>query len=246
MSHTTPLNTTTQMVQLAQKYCESYHDGKIRKGNSQPYSSHPFRVRDLLLKLGHDDEITQCIALLHDILEDTALSEQELYYVFGYEIYFGVCTLSRNITIPKMMPEIHLNPPPLFSSINQRSCSLLNREHITLFTDPKKQENSHYKERIFHSADHIKRIKIADQIDNTSDLHVLSSNGIQRKLEDSLHFYIPLALQLDPRLANMLSQNIFEYVNPQHFQEKFRTRYNLTPTNIITSSTHPLHSFVMQ
>lgn len=83
-------------VLLARKYCEHYHQGQVRKGSNLAYSTHPIEVSAILLKYGYDDEITQCIALLHDTVEDSELRMDEIQKIFGYEIANGVYILSRN------------------------------------------------------------------------------------------------------------------------------------------------------
>ena len=86
----------TNLITLAKKYCEHYHEGQFRKGSNLPFSTHPIAVAGILSKYGYADEVTQCIALLHDTVEDSELRMNEIQEVFGYEISHGVYILSRN------------------------------------------------------------------------------------------------------------------------------------------------------
>lgn len=84
-------------IELARKYCVHYHDGQFRKGSNLPYYTHPFAVADILARYGYDDPVTQCIALLHDAVEDSKLKMDEINEVFGYEVSNGVYVLSKNM-----------------------------------------------------------------------------------------------------------------------------------------------------
>lgn len=86
----------TNLITLAKEYCEHYREGQFRKGTNQPFSTHPIAVAGILSKYGYRDEITQCIALLHDTVEDSELRMNEIQEVFGYEISNGVYILSKN------------------------------------------------------------------------------------------------------------------------------------------------------
>jgi len=83
-------------VELAKEFCIHYHAGQFRKGSNQPYHSHPIALTEILAKYGYDDEVTQCMALLHDTVEDTALKLREIKEAFGFEIEHGVYILSKN------------------------------------------------------------------------------------------------------------------------------------------------------
>ena len=44
------------LVVLAEDYCKHYHGGQRRKGgNQEPYDTHPFAVRAILVDFGYDD-----------------------------------------------------------------------------------------------------------------------------------------------------------------------------------------------
>lgn len=83
-------------IDLARKYCLQYHKGQTRKFSDAPYSSHPYAVVEILDKYGYNDEVIQCIAYLHDAVEDTPLQMDEIMDVFGFEIANGVYIMSKN------------------------------------------------------------------------------------------------------------------------------------------------------
>ena len=62
------------LIKLAEEYCTYFHKPEKRKGgNQEPYKTHPFSVRDILVRYGYDDSETQAMALLHDTIENPVL-----------------------------------------------------------------------------------------------------------------------------------------------------------------------------
>lgn len=63
----------------------AYHHRDQKRKSGDPYITHPLAVATILAELGTDDE-TLCAALLHDTVEDTAYSLDELRGDFGETI----------------------------------------------------------------------------------------------------------------------------------------------------------------
>ncbi|WP_344862538.1 bifunctional (p)ppGpp synthetase/guanosine-3',5'-bis(diphosphate) 3'-pyrophosphohydrolase [Planomonospora alba] len=63
----------------------AYHHRDQKRKSGDPYITHPLAVATILAELGTDDE-TLCAALLHDTVEDTAYSLDELRADFGENI----------------------------------------------------------------------------------------------------------------------------------------------------------------
>lgn len=72
-------------VQLAISFCLEKHNGQKRKLINTPYAIHPISVSMLLFEIGEKDEII-ISALLHDIIEDTNTTIDEIIAVFGTEV----------------------------------------------------------------------------------------------------------------------------------------------------------------
>ena len=72
------------LTEKALIYAAMKHSGQTRK-NGTPYIWHPIRVAQQLLDAGYD-EICQAAGLLHDVLEDTDATEEELLAEFGTEV----------------------------------------------------------------------------------------------------------------------------------------------------------------
>ena len=86
----------TAMLQAAYELAAAAHNGQIRD-NGDPYISHPAAVADILAGYRLDDA-SIATALLHDVIEDTAVSRAELERRFGVEtanLVDGVTKLTR-------------------------------------------------------------------------------------------------------------------------------------------------------
>jgi len=76
------------------------HDGHVRKATAVPYLSHLLAVSGLVLEFGGDED--EAIAgLLHDTLEDTALTRAELEERFGPRVAEIVARCSDTEVQPK-------------------------------------------------------------------------------------------------------------------------------------------------
>ena len=56
-----------------------------KRSSGQPYIIHPLAVADILLDLGMDTD-TICVGLLHDVVEDTVMTDEEIREEFGPEV----------------------------------------------------------------------------------------------------------------------------------------------------------------
>src|SRR3972149_5775633 len=72
------------LIEKAYRFAETAHIGQKRK-SGEPYFVHPFAVGKTLAELNLDKE-TIAAGLLHDTLEDTGVSEEELTKEFGKNI----------------------------------------------------------------------------------------------------------------------------------------------------------------
>ena len=75
----------TGLIQEAFKIASHEHRDCVRKGTSIPYVSHLLAVSALVIEHG-GDEVQASAALLHDVLEDTAITELKLEELMGKEV----------------------------------------------------------------------------------------------------------------------------------------------------------------
>lgn len=91
------INKTGEMLYL----CVTAHHNQFDKGGN-PYAWHPIAVRNIALSIlgcagsPEDREAVECIALGHDLIEDTGITYEYLKDRFGYRIARGIQILSKD------------------------------------------------------------------------------------------------------------------------------------------------------
>lgn len=73
------------MIEKAAAFAVRAHEGKTRKGTKIPYSFHPFEAAVIVSGFTDDPEIISA-ALLHDVIEDTDVTYEELTGQFGKRV----------------------------------------------------------------------------------------------------------------------------------------------------------------
>ncbi len=147
--------------------------GTQKRVSGDPYFSHPVEVAAILTRFRPDD---QCIAaaLLHDTIEDTSVTREELCALFGEEtarMVDGVTKLSRL----EATEHLHNSTP--------------RERELT-----KQAEN--FRKLLLAVADDIRilLIKLADRVHNMRTLHFITSNAKRQRIaRETLELYAPLA-----------------------------------------------------
>lgn len=90
---------------------EIAHLTELRK-SGEPFVSHPIRIANALVSLGVEDEKILIVAILHDILEDTDITREELLDVFKEDIVTSIELLTKQegMTNDCYYENIYLNP----------------------------------------------------------------------------------------------------------------------------------------
>jgi GTP diphosphokinase / guanosine-3',5'-bis(diphosphate) 3'-diphosphatase len=91
----------TQKLLNALNYAAYKHRFQRRKGYEPvPYINHPIKVCSLLANCGVKDEVTLMAAILHDTLEDTDATTEEITGLFGAETTIIVLEMTDNMKLP--------------------------------------------------------------------------------------------------------------------------------------------------
>jgi GTP diphosphokinase / guanosine-3',5'-bis(diphosphate) 3'-diphosphatase len=136
----------TELVIKAAVYAAEKHKYQRRKGfNQVPYINHPLKVADLLISCGEDEEILILGSLLHDVIEDTDASKEEIAQLFGQEVSELVMEVTDNKELPytirkelqvKHAPELSLRAKKL--KIADKICNIQDIVHYPLRLDFRK------------------------------------------------------------------------------------------------------------
>ena len=82
------------LVDQATQYTARKHEGQYRRGLNVPYSTHLFGVARILKAANYEEDIVVA-GLLHDVLEDTDATEEEVRELFGDNILMLVKAVSE-------------------------------------------------------------------------------------------------------------------------------------------------------
>ena len=179
------------IIKKAYVYSAKVHEGQIRK-SGEPYLVHPLEVAGILAQL-RLDEASIVTGLLHDTIEDTLATAEELTELFGPEVaqlVDGVTKLSK------------------FSA----SASMSQEE--------KQAEN--FRKMIIAMAQDIRVIlvKLADRTHNMRTLEHMKEDKQTRIAQETLDIYAPLANRLGISwIKTELEDLSFKYLKPQEFGE---------------------------
>lgn len=88
------LNTESGRVWKAMTFGSYAHKEQVRKYTGEPYFNHCIEVATILALLGCEDEDMIIAALLHDTLEDTDTTVEELIFNFGERVAWLVSELT--------------------------------------------------------------------------------------------------------------------------------------------------------
>jgi len=80
---------------------EKHRDQRRKDERQTPYINHPIAVADTLRAFGIDDVDVLVAAILHDVLEDTATSPEEIADAFGSRVLGIVQEMTDDKSLPK-------------------------------------------------------------------------------------------------------------------------------------------------
>lgn len=79
-----------------------HRDQRRKDADASPYINHPIALANVLANEAHiDDDVVLCAALLHDTIEDTQTTPEELRELFGDEIADIVLEVTDDKSLPK-------------------------------------------------------------------------------------------------------------------------------------------------
>jgi GTP pyrophosphokinase len=96
----------TELVEKAYNFALRAHEGQKRL-SGEPYFIHPFETAKILARLGMDMQ-TIVAGLLHDTLEDTKITEEEVKNEFGDDILFLIKGVTKLGTLKYRGHERHV------------------------------------------------------------------------------------------------------------------------------------------
>ena len=178
-----------KIIMTSYELAKRMHEGQFRR-SGDPYIQHPIEVAYIISTL-HAGPSTICAALLHDVLEDTALSKDEMIRIVGEDVVKIVDGVTKISKLKYFTEEKAL-------AVDHQKILLAISNDIRVLL-----------------------VKIADRLHNmrTLEFHT-DSTKIKRIAKETLDLYAPLAHRLGMyRIKAELEDLSLKFLNPDDYLE---------------------------
>ena len=176
-----------EQVWTAYRFSAAAHAGQTRR-SGDPYISHPVTVAGILAEL-HLDTPTVIAALLHDVVEDTGVTNQEIGEKFGKQVAELVDGLSKLDKIE-------------FQSATQAQAENFRKMLLAMSQDVR-----------------VILVKLADRLHNMSTLDAMGPEKRHRIARETLEIYAPIANRLGLNsIYQELEDLSFKYLYPMRYR----------------------------
>lgn len=183
------------MIEKAYNVASKAHEGQVRK-SGEPYIIHPLNVAIILAELEMDKE-TIAAGLLHDVVEDTIMTDADLKREFGDDVALLVDGVTK------------LEKLPLSTSINQSDAKL-------------EMQAENLRKMFLAMAKDIRviMIKLADRLHNMRTLQYQKPESQIRIARETQEIYCPIAQRLGiSKLKVELDDLSLMYLDPDAFKD---------------------------
>ena len=176
-----------ELCKKAYEFARKAHEGQ-KRASGEAYFIHPCTVAEILVDLGLD-AATIAAAFLHDVIEDTPVSEGDIKKEFGDE----VLELVQGVT---KLERIEFNSQEEEQAENFRKLFVAMAKDIRVII-----------------------IKLADRLHNMRSLNFLSVERQQRMARETLEIYAPLAGRLGiSQIKCELEDLCLKYLEPEAYE----------------------------
>jgi guanosine-3',5'-bis(diphosphate) 3'-pyrophosphohydrolase len=179
---------STAMISRAYEMARDAHQGQTRK-SGEPYVQHPVAVAKIVAELGLDD-VTVSAALLHDAVEDTGVTLDDLTLAFGADvaaIVDGVTKLDRL----------------KFDSKEAQQAATMRKMLVAMAKDLR-----------------VLIIKLSDRLHNMRTVAAMPAWKQERTAQETLDIYAPLAHRLGMQeMKQQLEDLCFAALHPKRYAE---------------------------
>lgn len=180
-------------VDRAVAVAKQAHKGQLRK-TGEPYIIHPLAVKKILEEWGMDED-TVIAGVLHDTVEDTDLTLDDIRKEFGESVAFLVDGVTKLSTARNGMRDIDTYLPATKDNFLRLMIALGDDIRVLI-------------------------IKLADRLHNIRTLSALPPDKQKKIAKETLEVFAPLADRLNMgQLRVELADLAFKYVDPKRFNE---------------------------
>lgn len=178
----------TKAIMKAYNYAVQHH-GDQKRRSGEPYIIHPINVAYILAGVGLD-EATICAALLHDVVEDTDVTDADLRRDFGEEVADMVAGVTK---LGSMQ----------FTSVEEQQAEDYRKMFLAMGKDIR-----------------VIIIKLADRLHNMRTLKYLKRDRQIANAKETMEIYAPLANRLGLYSMKWELEDLsFKYLYPEEYHE---------------------------
>ena len=176
-----------ELLIRAYRYAEQAHSGQ-KRASGEAYFIHPCAVAQILIELGLDSA-TVAAAFLHDVIEDTPVSEEDIRRDFGDEVLLLVSGVTKLDKI-------------VFKSREEEEAENFRKIFVAMAKDIR-----------------VIIIKLADRLHNMRSLNFLSKERQIKMAQETLDIYTPLAGRLGiSQIKCELEDLCLKYLEPEAYE----------------------------
>ena len=176
------------LVKKAYEFSEQHHKGQVRQ-SGEPYLVHPLEVAILLAEM-RLDATAIAAGLLHDAVEDTTVTVDEIKAEFGEQVAHIVEGVTKISKID-------------FASSEEAQAENVRKMVLAMMDDIR-----------------VVLIKLADRLHNMRTLKYLSEERQQKIARETLDIYAPIAHRLGMgKIRGELEDLAFQYVDPISYNQ---------------------------
>lgn len=176
-------------IEKAFRIADEAHEGQKRR-SGEPYIIHPVAVATILADMGMDAD-SVCAALLHDVVEDTPTTSEEIRSIFGEDVEHLVDGVTK------------LGQIPLSASKEEEQSENIRKMFLAMSRDIR-----------------VIIIKLADRVHNMRTLRFMPEEKQRYKARETLEIYAPLAHRLGIRaFKEELEDLAISFLDPVAYQE---------------------------
>jgi GTP pyrophosphokinase len=177
-----------QMIRKAYQFAATAHDGQTRK-SGDPYVTHPLAVAHIIAELKLD-VASVCAGLLHDCVEDTSATVEQLGEQFGKEIAYLVDGVTKLGKLP-------------YSTREEQQAENFRKMLLAMARDIR-----------------VILVKLCDRLDNMRSLHHLPPEKQERIAAETMQIYAPLANRLGIQWVKVELEDLaFKYIYPGEYEQ---------------------------
>ena len=177
-----------EKIKSAFEYAKYAHQGQKRQ-SGEDYIIHPLMVACILARM-HGDSNTICAGLLHDTLEDTKTTKEELISLFNEDI----ANLVDGVTKFSLVN---------FNSKEEIECANTRKIITSITSDPR-----------------IIIIKLADRLHNMRTLDFKNKEKQIKIANETMNIFVPLASYIGAyHIKTELEDLSFKFLNPSKYHE---------------------------